>query len=494
MCSSIELTENEEWKESLGRLAFMVIAVIVFYSALRICRGKKDILDRIFAQFKWGKIQNVKFFIKFIIVGFPVFLFSAAMAGYYYTALRFGINLYMTANGVFLAIFFGGIASRWILLTRRKLAREQAQKKRALLKAQQEATSETISALEEDILDLDLVDVQASRLVRGVTFVGILIAFWFIWGDMLPALEILNKVEIGHTIETISEPKISSDGVESTELISHEIPITLKHLLVSVLIAFLTVVATRNIPGLLELTVLQRLQLAAGERYAITSIVRYVIVGLGVMLTFNAVGIGWSRVQWLIAALSLGLGFGLQEIFANFVSGLILLFERPIRIGDTVTVGGVHGTVTRIRIRATTITDFDRKELVVPNKEFITNQLVNWTLSDAVIRVIIPVGVSYDSDVDMVCSTLIEVVNSCPIALKEPVPQALFLGFGDSTLNFELRVHCNGIDDYLPLKHWLHMGITKTFRAKDIEIAYPQRDLHIRSSEVPFRDEKKKPH
>ena len=334
---------------------------------------------------------------------------------------------------------------------------------------------------------------QASRLVYGTTLVAILISVWFIWGNMLPALDILNKFTIGHTIESISETKVDTEGVEYLDTTEREVPITLKHLFMSVLIAMLTVVATKNIPGILELTILQRLKFAAGERYAITSIVRYVIVGLGIALTFNAVGIGWARVQWLIAALSLGLGFGLQEIFANFVSGLILLFERPIRIGDTVTVGGVSGTVTRIRIRATTITDFDRKELVVPNKEFITAQLVNWTLSDSILRVTIPVGVSYESDVEVVEKALLEIAATHPMVLKDPEPKGYFLGFGDSTLNFELRVHCSGIDDFVPIKHFMHMEIMKSFREKGIEIAFPQRDLHIRSSDVEFVAKNKMP-
>ena len=128
------------------------------------------------------------------------------------------------------------------------------------------------------------------------------------------------------------------------------------------------------------MVILQRLSFDAGSRFAVTTVVRYVIVVVGVVVTFGQLGIGWSKVQWLVAAVTVGLGFGLQEIFANFVSGLIILFERPIRVGDIVTIGGFSGRVTQIRIRATTIRQWDRKELVVPNKEFITGQLINWSL------------------------------------------------------------------------------------------------------------------
>ncbi|HQL54788.1 MAG TPA: mechanosensitive ion channel, partial [Phycisphaerae bacterium] len=176
-----------------------------------------------------------------------------------------------------------------------------------------------------------------------------------------------------------------------------------------------------------------------------------------------------------------GLGFGLQEIFANFVSGLMLLFERPIRIGDTVTIGNITGTVTRIQIRATTITDWDRKELVIPNKEFITGQVVNWTLSDPMQRIVTTVGVAYGSDTDLVEKLLYQVAREEPNVLAEPEPRVYFRGFGESTLDFELRVFISHIDLLVRTKHQLHKAIDQAFRAAGIEIAFPQRDLHVRS-------------
>ena len=128
-----------------------------------------------------------------------------------------------------------------------------------------------------------------------------------------------------------------------------------------------------------------------------TRLLRYAITAIGIIVTFGAMGLRWSGIQWLVAALSVGLGFGLQEIVANFVCGLIILFERPFRVGDVVTIGDQTGTVTRIQIRATTVTDWDRRELIVPNKEFITGKLINWSLSDPITRVVVPVGVAYGS-------------------------------------------------------------------------------------------------
>lgn len=158
------------------------------------------------------------------------------------------------------------------------------------------------------------------------------------------------------------------------------VPVTALDLIVVLLILAMTYVAAKNVPGLLEMSILQRLPLDSGLRFTIVTITRYAIVITGVIVSCNRFGVAWSKVQWLIAALTVGLGFGLQEIFANFVSGIILLVERPVRVGDLVTIGDINGTVTQIRMRATTVRDWNRRELIVPNKDLITGKLINWTL------------------------------------------------------------------------------------------------------------------
>jgi len=238
-------------------------------------------------------------------------------------------------------------------------------------------------------------------------------------------------------------------------------------------------------PGLLELSFFRRVGLGPGERYAYATIVKYGVAALGVALAAGAIGLNWSSIQWLVAAVGIGLGFGLQEIFANFISGLIILFERPIRVGDTVTIGDLSGTVSRIRIRATWITGFDRKELVVPNKEFVTSRLVNWSLSDTVLRVDVKVGVAYGSDVQRALALLREVALREPRVLREPRPDAWFLGFGESSLDLELRAFSPDVSSVLPILHALHVAIDDAFREAGIEIAFPQRDLHIRSLPPP---------
>ena len=226
---------------------------------------------------------------------------------------------------------------------------------------------------------------------------------------------------------------------------------------------------------------LQRLPFEPSLRYAIRSVTRYVIFVVGVVLTCAAIGLDWAKVQWLAAALTVGLGFGLQEIFANFVSGLIILFERPVRIGDVVTIDGVSGVVSRIQIRATTIIDWDRKEYIVPNKEFVTGRMLNWTLSDEITRLVINVGVAYGTDADAALALLLKIAGDNPRILKTPEPIATFESFGDSTLNLVLRCFVPALADRLPATSGLHSAIDREFKAAGIEIAFPQRDLHLRS-------------
>ncbi len=206
-------------------------------------------------------------------------------------------------------------------------------------------------------------------------------------------------------------------------------------------------------------------------------------MAVGVGLVLSTLGVRWSQFQWLVAALGVGIGFGLQEIVANFISGLIMLFERPVRVGDIVTVGETDGVVTRIQIRATTIRGWDRKELVVPNKEFITGRLLNWTLSDQVTRIMVLVGVAYGTDVDRALALMREAAEENEHVLGDPSPVLTFEGFGDNALNLILRAYVGSIDHRLATITALHKAINAKFEQAGISIAFPQRDLHLGARE-----------
>jgi len=184
-------------------------------------------------------------------------------------------------------------------------------------------------------------------------------------------------------------------------------------------------------------------------------------------------------VQWLVAALSVGLGFGLQEIFANLVSGIILLFERPIRVGDTVTINDLTGKVSRIQMRATTIMDWDHKELIVPNKTFITSQLINWTLTDTITRIVIPISIAYGSDVELAQKLMFEVARSTALVLAEPAPSVIFAGIKECALDFTIMVFVSELSHRLQVSNNIHFKLEKMFRENNIQFPCLKRDMTI---------------
>jgi potassium efflux system protein len=265
---------------------------------------------------------------------------------------------------------------------------------------------------------------------------------------------------------------------------AQDVPTTLRHGLIAVVCLLGTFVLGKNLPALLEITLLNRLPLDRGGRHAVSVITHYLVALSGLLVALRTLNINWSSVQWLAAGITVGLGFGLQEIFANFVSGIILLFERPIRVGDTITLDDITGTVTDIRIRATTVTNGDCKELIVPNKALITGRLLNWTLSDTTNRVVIQVGLDYSSDPVRAGEVLREAVYEHSNVLNEPPPNVSFESFGESTLNFVIRAYLANLDVRQSTIHELHVSIYQRLKAAGIELAYPHRDINIRHMDI----------
>jgi len=499
-----ETQGQQQWRESVGRLAFFVMMVVWAYLGHRFAKHKSPALQLFEVMTPTGGVSSFRGLLYVLAAGAPMALAIAAGVGYYYTALRLAWRIHATLTLLFLIAVGVNLAMRALLIARRRIAIDQARRKRAELKAAQKKAKdeggEPIAAVEiqEPEIDLTQLDAQTGRLIRSVGVIVLFTGLWFTWIDFIPALRILDDIVIlksSAPLESLAKIGSGADAVTPTgealatdaaTAVTTKGQLTLADLLFSIVVASLTWIAYRNLPALLEIAILQRLPLAPGERYAIKTVLGYPLVLIGSVIALAALGIQWGSVQWLVAALGFGIGFGLQEIIANFISGLIILFEQPIRVGDTVTIGNVNGTVTRIRIRATTITDWDLKELVVPNKEFVTGQLVNWSLSNPTLRVIVPVGVAYGTDTRLVRETLFRVAERCRRVLKQPPPQVWFTSFGDSALIFELRIFIAGIEDFLPVQDDVNHDIAAAFREKGIEIAFPQQDVHIRSIAAPL--------
>lgn len=477
----VNLTEaqtSENVKNSLGRLAFMTSLAVLTVCAHYLTRPVGGALERIYAaapQAWYGRMQQTWHFLS---IGAPITLGVLALSGYYYTALQLAWRL-LESLWVILGmwILYASLI-RWSLLSYRDLAMRKNRERRAAEAAAATSAPQAAGATVIKIQEVKLSDInkQTRKSFQLALAVGLFAGLWLVWIDVLPALGALRHVDLWMVEAT------RTVGDSTTTVLE---PVTLANVLLAIIIVALTFTAGRNLPSLLEITVLQRLPLDPSVRYAITTVCQYAITAFGLISAFGTIGIGWSKVQWLVAGISVGLGFGLQEIFANFVSGLILLVERPVRLGDIVTVENVTGHITRIQMRATTITDWDMRELVVPNKEFITSRVMNWTLSSTTARMSITVGVAYGTDPDLVRGLLLKVAQHNPNVLKEPAPHALFDQFGDSTLNFILRVYMVSLDVYIQVRHSLHTEISKEFEQMGIEIAFPQRDIHIRSGPLP---------
>ncbi len=465
------------YRDSLSRLGFAVVMLLLFLFFWRVLNPRSGVLAGHLHRHPKGWLSRLRYVWYGLVLGALLALIVLDVMGYFHTAAQLAQQVVNTLWLVLGLVILHDLVIRWLTLVRRKLALQQLREKRAAERAARTAgdTGESggqplPEVVEEEALDLEAVDVQTRKLLDVAIALSAAVGLWLIWADVLPALGILDQVSLWQQTVTV-------EGVDKLA------PVTLADLTLALLIALLTVVASKNLPGVMEIAFLQRLALTAGTRYAITTLAQYLIVAVGVILAFNTIGASWSSIQWLVAALSVGLGFGLQEIVANFISGLILLFERPIRVGDIVTVGDTTGVVSRIQIRATTIRNWDKQELLVPNKEFITGRLLNWTLSDQVNRIVIPVGVAYGSDVQKALQIISDVAKEHPRILVDPAPLITFEGFGDNALNLILRCYLDSLEFRLLTITELHTAINEKFNQAGIVIAFPQRDIHLDTSQ-----------
>ena len=455
----------------LLKFSFMLAAVSQAVFIYRVFHWDRGVAASFLQQYKDGFLWRTRWLWLSIAVSIPLVLVVLAMLGYVYTSATL---LYQVINTLWLIgvlVVLQQLAEHWLLLSRRRIAYQAALERRKLLEEKTQDGDENADAeqsvdVNEPSIDIVTLSKASRKLLSASILIAAVMGLWLIWAESLPALGVLDTIPLWQHSTLV-------DGVETN------VPVTLGNLLLVVTIAIVTLVAARNLPSLLEIILLQYFHLSSGSRYAIRTLSGYTIAATGMVLVFQAVGGSWDQIQWLVAALSVGIGFGLQEIVANFISGLIILFERPIRVGDFVTVGGSDGTVTRIRIRATTILTKDRKELLVPNKEFITGRLLNWSLSDQTTRLKLSVGISYGADVELAEKLLLEAAQEQEMVLDEPKPFVYFHGFGDSALLLELRCVIDSVDYRIMTLSKLHHAVNSKFAAAGMAIPFPQQDVHL---------------
>ena len=448
---------------SLSQASFVLLLVIVATSISRVFSAIGHSLKKPSLRGVW-----MRRLLHAALVAIPVGLVVASVTGFHDTSLGFAARLHSTAVILTLAGFlFGCVVSVFPPQTNTRKTINRVD-----LCDTVETTKNELNCLElfadrtGDISDPNMVCEDSFVGVRR--FAGSLLMFvsagcvLATWQTMIPGFDELCGMVLW------VDPKTN-------------ISISVSRMMMAGAALALTWILSRDVASIVEASSQCVRGSNTGAQQAFSSIARYSTYATGICVTAMLLGIGWDRVQWLAAAMTFGLGFGLQEIFANFASGIIMLLERPVRPGDTVTVGGVTGIVTKIKMRATTITDWDCRESVIPNRSFITDKVSNWTLSNRVLRVIVRVGVAYGTDASKVQSLLLEIAQKQSKVLNTPAPQALFNRFGDSTLDFELWCYVASMEDFHTISHHLNMAIDQKFREHKIEVAFPQTDVHIRS-------------
>jgi potassium efflux system protein len=453
-------SQDSAISHSLGRLALMLVLGIVSLFWARNMRPEQPFIRRDAGTGAGVLPRPLARGAYWMGIALPLALALLAAVGYYFAAAALYQLLTRTLLLWMGGIMLYGLVALWTLVQHARLTQRGDDAPPVMDSAEG-------AIVRRRALDIASIGGQTRQMLNMLITLVFVTGLYAIWHGAVPALEVVGDVALWSYTDTVDGEKVTRS-------------LTLGGLFLALAVVGVTGIAARNVGGMLDSILLKRLELQPDANYAIKTVSRYAIGGVGIVAAASLFGISWSSVQWLVAALGVGLGFGLQEIVANFVSGLIVLAERPIRVGDTITVGEVTGNVSRIRARATLITDFDNKEVLIPNKAFITERVVNWTLSSQVTRVLIKVGVAYGTDPIRAQETILAAVRSAPLALNDPAPSVYFVAFGESSLDFEVRVFADGMDKRLPLAHQVNTAIGRALAQAGIEIPFPQRDLHIR--------------
>ena len=472
------IREIEPIKISADIFGFLIVYSSCLYLTYIILKTLKTKFENEDLQFKdW--VQSI------FAITVPLSLIIMLSLGYYYTAIKLINRFAYTFYICMLYVLVSNLIRRELYVAEIKLLRTS--KIKQLLeknKAEEESRRNTknikgrlpdLSTLSHktnkiEQLRFELINTKAFKLINIFLLVGTACLLYLQWSDLAGVLSFLDTISLW----------TSKSVVDGKEIVT--ISLTLADLTAAIIILIVSVILNRNLPPLLER--LFMLKFSIGHKstsYTVKIITSYLITALGIIFAASALGISWDNLQWLVAALSVGLGFGLQEIFANFVSGLIILFERQIRVGDIITLNGLSGTVNRIRIRATTIISFDNKEVVIPNREFITSALTNWSLTNTVTMLEFMVGVAYDADVVRAKQILTQIVKSCRTLATDKPPRIYVKSLDASCVSIMCEVFVNQIADRKGTYDYLSTQTLLRFAKENIEIPFNQLDVKIKN-------------
>ena len=473
--------QAQGFRSSLGRILFLFAMIPVLLVFWRCLRKSSPLIQTIRRGRPEGWLIKYLPLWSFLVLLCPVALVVLPVVGYYFTAYELGSSFAQTAWLILILVIADALMQRGLRLAQIKLAlkKSEIEREEAARKALESGTDpeESIQAspmAAAPAMEMEEINAQTSLLIRSVILVAGLVGLWLIWAEVFPAFRFLENVLLWS--REVGVDKAGTPIMES---------ITLLNLITAIIIFTGTFIAVKTGTALLEILMARSSHLDTGSQQSFGLIGQYAIFMVGLFAGLNALGIGWKQFQWLAAAMTVGLSFGLKDIFANFVSGIIILFERPIRLGDTVTVAGSTGKVSRIRIRSTTITDWDRRELIVPNQAFLSEKITNWSLSDHIRRVVIDVGIGYGSDAKKAEELLLKIAKENSLVLDNPGPSVYFEGFGADSLDFKLRVFVS-LSDAIKVQNQIRHRINRMFQEAGIEIPFAQRDVHMDTGSGPL--------
>lgn len=431
-------------------LELVIIGVTIWWAI----RRKSALVQNEILMIKSTFMARYWTLISFVIFLIIIAIWILALTGYSYAASEFSGSLFVS---IVVAYFLSPLYKLSVLSIE-----NISLKRRRLIWQQTKDKEEEIDIKKEEVRLTD----QAKSFVRVFFYVIGMIIIAHLWGLDDKAVKTFDEITVYSITNSLNEEEV----------------VSVSDLLRFLLIILVTCWFLKNLKGVSEYAIFSRLKLEEGLKYAILTISRYGIFCISILFALSALHLDLGRLGWLMAAMGVGLGFGLQEIVSNFVCGIILLIERPIRVNDFVTIGANIGMVTCINIRATTITNFDRQEMIFPNRMLITQEVTNWTRSDNIIRLVVPVGVAYGSDTEKVSRILLEVAKDQPQVLGDPVSDVIFLNHGESSLDFELRVFLPTPLVKMEVLDNLNKEINRRFTEENVEIPFPQRDIHIRTT------------
>ncbi|MEW9824194.1 MAG: miniconductance mechanosensitive channel MscM [Candidatus Symbiodolus clandestinus] len=458
--------EGHQYAETLGRTTFFLLCTVLWaliigikHTGVTFYLTRKALAQNFLNRLLW-----------MLLLGIPLLANLFSLFGYTTASQELLFRLAGSVGIWFTLLIIYHLAWRWMLIQRRRLAFERAKQRRASKLAQRTRIDDELvrmdPSLEIQLLDLETMSSRSLQLLRSIIAMATLMALIAWWSKMHPAFGFLENYPLWN-MDTLSQGTQISKSV------------TLRDLLKAVLFFIITMQLVRNLPAVLELALLQHLDLTHGTSYAITAVTKYLLSLIGGFIVIYLLGIDWPKIQWVATALGVGFGFGLKDIFANFISGLILLFEKPIRIGDTVTVKDFHGTVTRISTRATVITDWDRKEIIVPNHNLVIEQFINWTLSDTVVRLVLQLTTLATVDPKLIKKLFKQAAKKCTLLLVNPAPEIYLNELQQGLQAFEIRLYAAEPSHRMPLRHEFHERILFLCRKHHITLPYPPTQLRI---------------